>query len=146
MLPSHPAISQRSSTSDSLTCTSTATSIGDPASHGVGCLGERPSAMVSESDHRSSYASLSSSPMTTSQSHECCHLFGSCSSSWSTCSISSSCSSPCSSSTSVTGSSWSISSCSSSSSSDVEESAGQLTSQRAPKLAIRATSWETHGT
>ena len=81
MLLSHPAISQRSSTSDFLTCTSIATSIGDPSSHGVGHLREWPSAMALESDRRSSYASLSSSPMTASQSHKHRCLFGSCSSS-----------------------------------------------------------------
>ena len=81
-LPSPPTISQRSSISDSLMCTSNATSIGDPGSCGVGCLREWPSAVASESDCRSSYASLSSSPMTASQSRKCRHLFGSCSSSW----------------------------------------------------------------
>ena len=126
MLPSPPAISQRSSTSDSLACTSTTASIGDPGSCRVGRLGEWPSA-----------------PMNASQSCERRCLFGSCSSSWSACLISSSSSSPCLGSASVIGGLGSSSSCSSSSSSDMEESAGQLTSWRSPNLAIRATSWET---
>ena len=119
-----PTIAQRSSNSDSLTCTSTATSIGDPSTCGVRCLGEWPSTpitVVSESDHGSS-ASLSSSPMTTSQSHKCCHLFGSHSSSWSICLAPSSLSSPRSSLVSVVSGSGYHSS--SSSSCDVEESAG----------------------
>ena len=71
------------------------------------------------------------------QSHDCYHLLGSGSPS----------SSPCSSSTSVddglgsTSSHSSPSPCSSSSSSNVEESAGQLTSQWAPSLTIWAASW-----
>ena len=69
--------SQRSSTSDSLVCTSTAASIGDPGSCGVSHLRERPSAVVSESNCVSSKVSHSSSPMTTSQSHECRCLLGS---------------------------------------------------------------------
>ena len=92
-----PTITQRSSNSDSLTCTSTATSIGDPGTCGVRRLGEWPSApitIVSESDLRSSYASLSPSTMTTSQCREWCHIFGSHSSSWSICLAPSSLSSP----------------------------------------------------
>ena len=140
-LLSCPATSQRSSTSDSLMCTSTTSSIGDPGSCRVIRLWEQPPAMASESDHRSSYASLSSPPMTTSQSREHC-LFGSCSSSWSTHLILSSSPSLCLGSASVVGGLGSASSCSSSSSSDVEE----LTSRRALNLAIWATSWETRGT
>ena len=143
-LCSHLALpSQRSSTSNSLVCTSTATSFGDPSSRRVRHLRERPSAVTSESDCGSSKVSCSSSPITISQSRKH-HLLGSCSPSWS--------SLLCSSSTSIIGSLGSTSSCSSScscsscSSSDVEESAGQLTSQRAPNLMIRATSWETHST
>ena len=143
-----PAITQRSSNLDSLTCTSTAASIGDPSTHGVRHLGEWPSAPITvalESDRRSSYASLSTSPMTTSQSCECHRLFGSHSSSWSICLAPSSPSSPCSSSVFVISGSGSRSS-SSLSSSDVEELAGQLTSQRAPNLMICTTSWGTRGT
>ena len=139
--------SQRSSTSDSLACTSTATSIGDPCSSGVGCLRERPSAVVSESDCGSSKARCSSSSMVTPQSHDHHCLLGSGSPS----------SSPCSSSASGDGSSGSASShsssssgssssCSSSSSSNVEESEGQLMSQRAPSLTMWAASWEMRGT
>ena len=54
---------QRSSTSDSLTCTSTTASIGDPSSRGVRHLGEQPSAVVLESDHGLSKVSHSSSPL-----------------------------------------------------------------------------------
>ena len=81
-----PAIAQRSSNFDSLTCTSTAASIGDPSTCGVRHLREWPSTpitLASESDRGSSYASLSSSPMTASQSCEHHCLFGSHSSSWS---------------------------------------------------------------
>ena len=124
MKPSHP-LSQRSSTAGSLACTSTAASIGDPGSRGVRRLGEWPSAVVSESDHGSSKASHSCSPITISQSHEHC-LFGSCLPSWS--------SSLCSSSASVVSGSGFTSSHSSPSSSDVEESAGQLTSWQSPAL------------
>ena len=121
-----PAIAQRSSNSDSLTCTSTAASIVDPGPRGVGCLGEWTSAPItvaSEFDCGSSYASLSSSPMTASQSRKHCHLFSFCSSSWSICLVPSSFSSPHSDLASVVGGSGSHSS-SSSSSSDVEELVG----------------------
>ena len=121
----HAPPSQRSSTSDSLVCTSTATSIGNPGSHGVGCLGNQPSAVASESDHGLSKVRHSSSSMAAPQSHDHRRLLGSGSPS----------SSPCSSSASVDGglgsasSRCSSSSCSLSSSSNVEESVGQLTSQ-----------------
>ena len=129
------------------TCTSTAASIGDPSMCGVGRLGEWQSAPITvalESDHGSSYASLSASPMTASQSHEHCCLFGSHSSSRSICLAPSLLSSPRSSSVSVVGSLGSCSSCSSSS--DMQESLGQLTSQWAPNLMIWAASSGMHGT
>ena len=138
---------QRSSNLDSLACTSTAISIGDPGMCGVGCLGEwqpAPITVASESDCESSYASFSVSPTSASQSHNCCHLSGSCSSSRSVCLAPSSLSLPCSSSVSVVGGSWSCSS--SSSSSDVEESSGQLTSQWALSLVSWATSLGMHST
>ena len=117
-----PAIVQpnQSSNLDSLTCTSTAASIGDPSMHRVRCLGEWPSTPItvaSKSDRGSSYASLSISPMTASQSHERCHLSGSHSSCRSVCLAPSSLSSPHSSLVLVVGGSGSRSS--SSSSSDV---------------------------
>ena len=117
------ACAQRSSNLDSLTCTSTATSIGDPGMHGVRHLGEWQSTLTiaSESDCRSSYASLSASPMTASQSHEHHHPSGS-HSSRSVCLAPSSLSSSHPSSVSVAGGSGSRSS--SSCSSDVEELAG----------------------
>ena len=132
----HAPPSQRSSTSDSLACTSTATSIGDPSSHRVRCLWEQPSAVASESDHGSSKVRHSSSSMADPQSCDCHRLLDSGSPS----------SLPCLSSVSVDGSLGSTSShsspssysssssCSSSSSSDVEELAGQLTRWLAPSL------------
>ena len=51
MQPSCPTIS------NSLVCTSTAASMGDPGSRRVTCLGEQPSAVASESNHGSSKAS-----------------------------------------------------------------------------------------
>ena len=146
--------SQSSSTSDSLACTSTVASIGDPSSGGVTHLGEQPSAVASESDHGSSKARRSSSFMVNPQSRGHHHLLG----------FGSPSSSPYSSSTSVDGglgpvsscSSLSLcysssscpssSSCSSSSSSIEEESSGQLTRWRAPSLTMQAPSWEMRGT
>ena len=155
MSPNHGPPAQRSSNSDSFTCTSTASiggsqSIGDPGIRGVAGLQvggddvvphrqSAPIIIASESDHGSSYASPYDLSMTASQSHERHHLSGSTPSLRLVCLA---LSSPHS-SVSVVGGSGS---CTSSSSSNVKELSGQLTSQRAPSLTIRATSSGMRGT
>ena len=148
--PNHGPPAQRSSSSASFMCTSTASiggnqSIGDPGICGVTRpqVGgddvfphghSTPIIIASESDCGSSYASPCDSSMTDSQSCKCRCLSGSTPSSRLVCLAPSSLSFPRS-SVSVVGSSGS---CASSPSFDVEESLGQLTSQWAPSLAIQA--------
>ena len=150
-MPNHGPPAQRSTNSTSFTCISTASiggnqSIGDPCICGVTgpwvggddmvpCRQSTPIILASESDCRSSYASPYNPSMTDSQSCECHHLSGSTPSSRLVCLAPSSLSCPHSSVSVVGG----LGSYVSSSSSDVEESSGQLTSQRAPSLAIWAT-------
>ena len=108
--PNHRPPAQRSSNSDSFTCTSTASigsnqSIGDPGIRGVAGLQvggndvgphgqSAPVTVASESDCGSSYASPCNPSMTAFQSHECRRLFGSTPSLRSVCLAPSSLSSP----------------------------------------------------
>ena len=141
--PAPPA--QRASTSESLTCTSTA-SCGDPSTCRVEHTGEWPPTMVSESDCRSSKARGCSSSIMDPHSHN--HLCGSAPSPVSPCSSklvgSSSSHSSASSCSSPSGSSSSYCVCSSSSSEG--ESSAQPRRRQAPSLAMQSASWGTHGT
>ena len=82
--PTLPA--QRTSTSESHACTSTAISCGDYGSCGVECTGERPPTVASESDCGSSKVRGSSSSIIDPHLHDCHCLRGSASRSISPCS------------------------------------------------------------